>query len=207
MAQRTFVRESDLIDPLISELHDLAEAQGLRPVDFLDLATVIAERGSVPSARQVAELTTHFRAQSGATIATTVAIANEALERATKRATALGRARGGRSTFTKSSPTDAEALLAIRVNIKDWSAFGRLTPAGVERYLKARGWIRTSDHPHKSEAGIPLGGYWSNNKGSELLVPADVASDYTAGLAQVVVDLEIVENRSQMLIYRDLIRA
>jgi hypothetical protein len=197
-----------ILHPLISELHAELAARGWRPSDeVLDLAQVMVARGGPLGIRQIGPLSERLRASNGLTLAQAADLAKVAWHKAGGRALALARASGSRPARPQVPPARSDPLLAIRVQIKDRAAWERLSPAGVRAYLTAHGWQVDPGPARRSVEGLPLGEYWGNGRGSWVLVPRETAADRAHRLADLVRDLEEVEGRSQLLIYRDLLAA
>ena len=199
---------ADLMHPLISEVHAELSARGWRPSDeILDLVNSMLARGGPLPARVVGPLSGHLRADNGIRVVDVVVALERAWTKAGQRALALVRASEAAARPRPALATDAESLLTLRVEIKDRAAWERLSIGAVTAYLAAHGWHRTAELPRLSEDGQPLAEYWTNGRGSELLIPREIAAGRTARLADIVHDLEQIEGRSQLLIYRDLLRA
>ncbi len=91
----------------------------------------------------------------------------------------------------------------MRVDITDRRALSALSPTAVAAYLRARGWSAVeSDHSFA---------VFERLEGEEtvgLEVPLRTsAGDYERRLAELIHNLELIERRSQLDIYRDLIHA
>ncbi|MBI5264803.1 MAG: hypothetical protein HY852_23655 [Bradyrhizobium sp.] len=89
----------------------------------------------------------------------------------------------------------------MRASINDQFAIGAIRPLNAIGYLRAHGWERFGD-----ASGLPFT-VWHNasHPKAEILIPSDrSAADYTLLLREALLELEAVENRSQLEILRDL---
>lgn len=207
MADRP-LKDDEILHPLISETHARITARGWQASDeVLDLVNAMVSRGGPLTARIAGLLSPHLRAANHITIPDVVAMTSEAWVIAIRRAAAIASVGPARGRRPAPLPTETEALLALRVEIKDLKAFERLTVAGTIRCLSSWGWRKNSDLTRPTVPGFIFGTYWGNGRGSELLLPSEEVADRVEMLAAIVRDLEIVQGRSQLLIYRDLLAA
>jgi hypothetical protein len=91
----------------------------------------------------------------------------------------------------------------MRVDIKDRNALSALAPASVVAYLRARGW---------SSAGADAAFAVFERLEGEETVGIDVplrpsAGDYSRRVSELLQNLELIERRSQLDIYRDIVQA
>jgi hypothetical protein len=191
---------------ILSELLDGTRARGWHWApreEWIDLARVIAERGSVPPARVLGPLTRQVRAANMVTVIALGAMVSEAVERAQARAKVVAWASEPGRTKPAAKPTlvvdptvNSEALLALRVKLVDRTALEQLRRVDLERYLTARGWREVEI--------VRLGAFWRHGH-QELRVVDDAAADRVARWVENLEALEQWEDRGQLLIFRDLL--
>lgn len=102
-----------------------------------------------------------------------------------------------------------QELLATKVDIRDGAALTRLNEAGLVSYLAAHGWRKTRDVLSRGRGSTkkpPLGSDWVKEQ-ALVFVPARDLGDRMARTSDLLADLERAEQRSQLLIYRDLLIA
>ena len=91
----------------------------------------------------------------------------------------------------------------MRVDITDRKALAALSPTAVAAYLRARGWLAVGSDPSFA--------VFERLEGEEMLgleVPLrPSAGDYERRLAELLHNLELVEQRGQLDIYRDILHA
>lgn len=90
----------------------------------------------------------------------------------------------------------------MKVKIRDREMLSKISPSQLVAYLEARGWRRERLFENK-------GGLWrlglANGEQFEILVPLQATlRDYVARLIDAIDTLEVVEERSQLEIFRDL---
>ena len=91
----------------------------------------------------------------------------------------------------------------MKAAIRDADAIGALRPLNLIGYLRARGWHKFSEAPGRFSV-------WANpaHPDSEITVPMRrEAADFITRLADILRELEAVENRSQLDILRDLLNS
>jgi hypothetical protein len=91
----------------------------------------------------------------------------------------------------------------MRVGITDRNALSALSPTAVAAYLRARGWSAV-----ESDTSFAVFERLEAEERVGLEVPLrSSAGDYSRRLAELLQNLELVERRSQLDIYRDIIHA
>jgi len=91
----------------------------------------------------------------------------------------------------------------MKATIRDAGAIGALNPLNLIGYLRARGWERFSELPGRFSVW-----HHAEHRDAEILVPLRrEASDFVSQLAAGIAQLELVENRSQLDILRDLLNS
>jgi hypothetical protein len=89
----------------------------------------------------------------------------------------------------------------MEVHIRDAEALASITPQAVTTYLHAHGWKQVRVLGDK-------GALWTDAGGYEALVPLRTnLGDYAARISDILVVLERVEGRSQLLLLADLLAA
>lgn len=90
----------------------------------------------------------------------------------------------------------------MKVQIRDREALESLTSATLRAYLEARGW---TDAGHWGERPVVIYCKEQDGRKCEVLVPLrDTASDYAEFMAEAVITLADVEDRSQLDVFNDL---
>lgn len=88
----------------------------------------------------------------------------------------------------------------MKAIVKDAAAIASLKPINLIGYLKARGWQKYSE-----VSGIYSVWHNPNFSDAEILIPfRRDAADFVTRLSEVISELELVENRSQIEIIKDL---
>lgn len=90
-----------------------------------------------------------------------------------------------------------DLLRQVKVRITDKETFQRITPAQLLAYLRSKGARKTDEIPGKADIWL--------YSGEEFLIPqAMFFADYALRVADVVYQLEKLENRSQLMIVDDI---
>jgi hypothetical protein len=92
----------------------------------------------------------------------------------------------------------AASMKAIHVTIKDSKALNAIWPGDLKNYLTLHGWVQ-------DETSGPYAYWWKSPAGLAIRVPSvkDIG-DYIHRIADVLGDLEEVENRSQLEIFSEI---
>lgn len=88
----------------------------------------------------------------------------------------------------------------MKATIRDTATLRTVQPLELVAYLRARGWMETQQAPHAS--------YWTKEVGTsnyEVLLPFERdATGYPQRISELLCELELEENRSQIEIFEDL---
>lgn len=89
----------------------------------------------------------------------------------------------------------------MRATITDGELISALNPLNFSAYLLSKGWTKYSEEVGKYSVWVH-----PKHSNSEIVLPYNrQASDFVGQLSSALLELEIVEDRSQLFIVRDLL--